>query len=166
MTSKKVLFIVRHGKSTWDYDEISDIDRPLKYRGIRDSYEMARRLKISRNVPDTFITSPANRALHTATIFLTVFEKAYDLLRIDTRIYDGGKNEILKLVKSQPDEVKKLAIFGHNPMFSELAQMFSRQPLYDLPTCGMAIITFNCGSWSEIAPELVTNEFVDFPKKE
>lgn len=166
MSSKRVLYIVRHGKSSWDYDEISDIDRPLKYRGIRDAYEMARRLKIARNIPGAFITSPANRAMHTATIFLTVFEKAYDALKIDTRIYEGGRNEILQLIREQPAEIKKLAIFGHNPVFSDLSNMFAKQQVFNLPTSGMGVFTFECDSWGDLGPDKVVNEFIDFPKKE
>ena len=30
----KTLYIVRHAKSSWTYDGIKDIDRPLKKRGI------------------------------------------------------------------------------------------------------------------------------------
>ena len=32
----KTLYIVRHAKSSWEYDSIEDIDRPLKKRGIKD----------------------------------------------------------------------------------------------------------------------------------
>ena len=34
----KTLYIVRHAKSSWEYDGIEDIDRPLKKRGINDAY--------------------------------------------------------------------------------------------------------------------------------
>ncbi|GAH24763.1 unnamed protein product, partial [marine sediment metagenome] len=34
----KTLYIVRHAKSSWEYDGIKDIDRPLKQRGIEDAY--------------------------------------------------------------------------------------------------------------------------------
>jgi phosphohistidine phosphatase SixA len=94
-TMKKELFIVRHAKSSWDLENISDIDRPLSLRGIRNAYEMARHLKIERNIPELFISSPANRALHTATIFLNVFELLFDKLKIDNRLYGLGVHDIL-----------------------------------------------------------------------
>ena len=34
----KTLYIVRHAKSSWEYEGIKDIDRPLKKRGINDAY--------------------------------------------------------------------------------------------------------------------------------
>lgn len=166
MASKRILYVIRHAKSSWDYGNISDLDRPLKIRGIRNAYEMARRLKINRNIPERFISSPANRAMHTASIFLNVFEKNYEALKIDSNLYGGGTEKILKVVKKQAADVKKIAIFGHNPDFSYLMQMFSREAICELPTCGMAIFTFNCDNWRDIAKESLVAESVDFPNKE
>jgi phosphohistidine phosphatase SixA len=56
---------------------------------------MARRLKIDRHVPDSFITSPANRAMHTAVIFLNVFELSSNKLTIEERLYGCGAEEII-----------------------------------------------------------------------
>jgi phosphohistidine phosphatase len=163
---KKELFIVRHAKSSWDIENISDIDRPLSLRGIRNAYEMARRLKIERNVPEVFISSPANRALHTAAIFVTVFELQYEKLRIDTRLYGHCMPDMVDILASQPADIRKIMIFGHNPDLTEFARLFAKKPIFDLPTCGLVQFTFNCKNWSEIGKESLTSEFMDFPKKE
>ena len=65
----KTLYIVRHAKSSWDYEGIEDIDRPLKKRGIHDAHLVSKFLAAKINKPDVFISSSANRALHTAVIF-------------------------------------------------------------------------------------------------
>lgn len=166
MQSKKTLYIVRHGKSAWDYEEISDIDRALKLRGIRNAYEMARRLKIDCKVPELFISSPANRAFHTASIFLNVYELPFNTLHIDDSLYGRGSGEILKLIKSQSSSVSKLMIFGHNPDFSELASKFAKGSMVELSTCGIAIFDFKCSGWEEISKENMENEYYDFPKRE
>ena len=70
----KVLYIVRHAKSSWDYDNMADVDRPLKVKGIKTAYEIARNIKLKNNLPDLIISSPANRALHTAMILARVFD--------------------------------------------------------------------------------------------
>ncbi len=166
MASKKTLYIVRHGKSAWDYENISDIDRPLKLRGIRNVYEMARRLKIDCKVPEVFISSPANRAFHTASIFINVYELSYSKLQVDKRLYGGGIDEIFNLIHSQPSSVSKLMIFGHNPDFSELTRTFAKKPFIELPTCGIAIFDFQCSDWKQIGKSNMKNEYYDFPKKE
>jgi phosphohistidine phosphatase len=66
----KTLFIVRHAKSSWTYKGIEDIDRPLKKRGIKDAHLMSKFLCKKIEKPDVFVTSSANRALHTAIIFV------------------------------------------------------------------------------------------------
>lgn len=58
----KTVYIVRHAKSSWEYKGIEDIDRPLKKRGIRDSYLTAAALKDKIEKPAVFITSSATRA--------------------------------------------------------------------------------------------------------
>jgi phosphohistidine phosphatase len=163
---KKELFIVRHAKSSWDIENISDVDRPLSLRGIRNAYEMARRLKIERNIPDRFISSPANRALHTASIFVNVFELSYDRLQIDTRIYGHSIHEIQEIISEQPAEIKKLMIFGHNPDLTELAKEYVKKPIFEIPTCGIVALTFNCDKWSGIGRGTLVAESMDFPKKE
>ncbi|HPI80787.1 MAG TPA: histidine phosphatase family protein [Cyclobacteriaceae bacterium] len=41
----KYLYLIRHAKSSWDNLEISDVDRPLNERGLRDAPYMGKRLK-------------------------------------------------------------------------------------------------------------------------
>jgi phosphohistidine phosphatase len=166
MSSKKKLIIVRHAKSTWDYKSVSDMDRPLKHSGIQSAYEMARRLKIERNIPEMMISSPANRALHTANIFLQVFELSYDILRIEPQFYSQGTEEILAFIQSMPSNWNKVMIFGHNPDFSELVRYFAKQQFVELPTCGIMTFSFECKEWSEISRENLKSENFDFPKKD
>lgn len=166
MSKEKVLFIVRHAKSSWDIENISDIDRPLKLRGIRDAYEMARRLKINRIYPQHFISSPANRALHTANIFMTIFEADYVNFHIDTRLYGQGKKAILQVIRSQPSSIENLIIFGHNPDFSEVVREFVKQSFFELPTCGVAIFKFNSETWEGVSKKNLKSEQFDYPKKE
>jgi phosphohistidine phosphatase len=58
----KLLYLVRHAKSSWAEPGLADIDRPLNKRGKRDAPEMGRRLKERDAVPDRIVTSPAKRA--------------------------------------------------------------------------------------------------------
>lgn len=166
MAESRSLHIVRHAKSSWDYENISDIDRPLKLRGIRDAYEMARRLKIGRSIPELLICSPANRAMHTATIFIRVLEISYSKLVVDHRLFEMDHAAIREVVTSQDDKITRLMIFGHNPYFSEFAAEFTDNRYIDLPTCGMINLDFNVDSWKNISAQNVVSEEVDFPKKD
>jgi phosphohistidine phosphatase len=166
MTSKRTLFIVRHAKSDWNIEELSDIDRSLKHRGIRAAYEMARRIKIDRQLPDIIISSPANRALHTAVIFTRVFEFKFSKLKVDSRLYQTGVGAIKKLIAEQADSVGRLMIFGHNPDFSDLATMLSGNSYIELPTCGVCKLVFQADKWSDISKNCLISNSIDFPKNE
>ena len=45
------LFIVRHGKSSWEHENLDDVDRPLAERGKRNAWEMAGRMLEDKMVP-------------------------------------------------------------------------------------------------------------------
>ena len=44
----KTLIILRHAKSSWDYPELSDYERPLNSRGNKDAEMMS--LKLSERL--------------------------------------------------------------------------------------------------------------------
>jgi phosphohistidine phosphatase len=165
MKNYKQLFIVRHGKSSWEYENVDDIDRPLKVRGINDSYAMAKRLESRNKHPQLIISSPANRALHTSTIFARVLKYPLYNLRLNEVIYNGDEDEILQLIKETDDSVSSLMIFGHNPVFTDLSNLFLKDELDKLPTAGIASLNFKTDKWKDISPENVSTELVDYPKK-
>ena len=72
----KTLLLVRHSKSDWPED-MDDFDRPLTELGKTNAPKMARLLKDKSVEIDTFISSPAKRALHTCELFSEVFGKPY-----------------------------------------------------------------------------------------
>ena len=69
------LYIIRHGKSSWDHPGLEDIDRPLANRGIRNAGDMAGRLQQAGLIPQLIYSSPASRALNTAMLM----SKSWDL---------------------------------------------------------------------------------------
>lgn len=78
----KTIYIVRHAKSSWAYEGVEDIDRPLKERGINDAHLVSKLLAKKIEKPDVFISSVANRALHTSVIFCRNFNYPLSNLQI------------------------------------------------------------------------------------
>jgi Histidine phosphatase superfamily (branch 1) len=72
----KVLFLIRHAKSSWDNTALPDKDRPLDDRGKRDAPKMGKRLAKRDVKPDLILSSPAMRALTTASLDDTPTEEA------------------------------------------------------------------------------------------
>ena len=159
------LYIVRHAKSSWDYDDIKDIDRPLCIRGINDAATMAERLKSQDHIPSLMISSPACRALNTATIFSRILKVPCEQMIIVEKIYQGGMHEILNILEKVDDSYSSVMIFGHNPDFTMLANHFLKHPVDNVPTAGVVTLNFSSGSWKDLKKLKPESEHFDFPKK-
>jgi len=160
----KNLFLIRHAKSSWEDMSLKDFDRPLNPRGDRDAKDMANRLKDKGIIFDKILSSPANRAKTTAKYFLDVLEIDESKFELVADIYDAYENNIIKLIQNTSNSVNKLAIFGHNPTFTILANKFADNYIMNVPTCGILSVNFETELWSDFfdAPRKLL--FFDFPK--
>jgi phosphohistidine phosphatase len=160
------LTLVRHAKSSWDYAELSDFERPLNARGRRDAPVMARHLAEEMQPPLKLVSSPALRAITTAHIFAEAFGLAHTAIRIEPAVYEASHATLLTLVQAQDDADAQVLLFGHNPGLSELALLLARCSFADLPTCAVATIRFDVERWSEVRRGGGILERYDFPKKD
>ena len=159
------LFIIRHGKSSWDHEGLEDIDRPLASRGIRNAGDMAERLLALKLLPELLLSSPASRALNTALIMSRSWGIEAENLQIRDALYMAYLSEIDQVIGGVPAEIKNLAIFGHNPSFTAYANKFLELPLDNLPTAGVVIVTLESENWGEIGRKHVKGTYVDYPKR-
>ncbi|MEZ4917526.1 MAG: histidine phosphatase family protein [Saprospiraceae bacterium] len=141
------LFLIRHAKSSWDHPGLRDSERPLNKRGLSVAPQMAA-LLASRDVkPDLLISSPANRAFTTAGYFARAFGYPEDTIRQEAVVYEALPRDIIRLVSALPDEVTTVFLFGHNPTFTELANLYSDSFIPNVPTCGIVRIDSIARSW-------------------
>lgn len=160
----KILVIIRHGKSTWDYEGVSDYDRPLKESGIFNTITISQKIKGMGITPDLIISSPANRALHTALIVAREMHYPMDKVVISNVLYGESDDDVLKSVKNTDNQVNCLFIFGHNPVFTDLPNKFLKNPIENLPTSGAIILNFEVPTWKDISKKCLISELAIFPK--
>lgn len=160
----KTLYILRHAKSSWKFDELSDHDRPLNKRGRHDAPLMGHELATRGVNPDLIISSPAVRAISTATLVGKELDYDADDISIDTRIYGADEEDLLEVVTEAPAEVNTLLLVGHNEAISDFANLLSPEPVHSMPTAGVTGLSFNCDDWKEISKDNATLLFYDFPK--
>lgn len=161
---QRKLFIVRHGKSSWD-SIVSDIDRPLTERGVKNSYEMAALLVNRRLVPEMVISSPAIRALHTAVIMARSWELNDRDLLVRKSLYLPEVEDIAETLSAVEDTVASLAIFGHNPGFTQFANRFLKPQVDNVPTAGVVVVTMELDAWNDIFNARVVDTLFESPKK-
>ena len=162
----KTVYFIRHAKSSWEDASLSDMDRPLNKRGLRDAPFMADLLKGKGAKPDQIISSPANRAFTTSTYFAKVFEIPVSEINIQATIYEAYTSDVVTLIQELPDVLNTVLLFGHNPSFTSLANLFSKKEyLPNVPTCGIVKVQANINTWAEFSEVTGTRTDFHYPKQ-
>jgi len=160
----KTLYIIRHAKSSWNFD-LPDKHRPLGLKGRRDVQKVGRELSMNENTPDKIITSPASRALYTALYVADDWGYPENDIEIDDRLYMADAEDILEIIKEQAEEVDSIAIFGHNPGFTDLVNHFSSEYVDNVPTCGVFSFHLKTDSWTEAVKAEAKTKMKIIPKR-
>jgi phosphohistidine phosphatase len=165
LTDLKTLILVRHAKSSWENPGLSDFDRPLNNRGLRDAPFMAKLLNEKDIKPDLILTSPAKRAYETSKYFATALSYPVESIQKKELIYSSGPKDILKIINQTDDSYNCIMLFGHNPDLSTISNYLSNNNFESLPTCGVICIDFPIDSWATMDEESGKVRFFEFPKK-
>lgn len=160
----KTLILVRHAKSDWNNEGLSDRERPLNDRGKRDAPEMAKRLRKRELKIDAFVSSPAKRALQTARYFAEEFKVEKDHLRIEENLYGAGTSIFAEVVASQKNKKESVVLFSHNPGITEYANSLCDVRIDDMPTCSVFAVQASVDSWKDFAQAEKKFLFFDYPK--
>jgi phosphohistidine phosphatase len=159
------LTLVRHAKSDWSLPGQVDWDRPLNKRGQRDAPEMARRLRSRKLKPDLMISSPAVRALSTASVMARELKVAATQLRQDERLYLASPPDMLAVIRELGGDAMHLMVFGHNPGITEFAnQLSAGERIDNLPTCGVFTALFDVDDWGDLGWQSGREAEFDYPK--
>lgn len=158
----KSIVLVRHGKSSWEYD-VSDVERPLKSRGKNDAKLVANQFVKLSDIPNKITSSPANRALSTCKIFANIFKLSENSFTIENDLYDFGGEKVINFIKNIPNEINSLMIFGHNHAFTSITNIFGDKFIDNLPTSGLVKINFDIANWKDLKQG--TTEFILIPKE-
>jgi len=145
----KTLFVIRHAKSSWDEPGLSDLERPLNDRGLRDAPFMAKMLR-GKGIPvDKLISSPAKRAHDTASFFAGEWKIHTSSVGVERAIYEASPAGLLDLVHAFSNDWETVFLFGHNPTLTSFVNFFSREYLVNLPTCGIVHLVSEAEKWDQ-----------------
>lgn len=162
----KVLYVVRHAKSSWDFQELSDFERPLTARGRRDAPFMAGIVREQNEQPFAIVSSSALRAVTTARIFAEELGLPLSSMVITNALYEAGMQDALRVAHGIDDSVKTAMIVGHNPTLTSLVNYIGDFKLDNIPTCGCVKLVFSeAEHWSDIAPATGKLTMFEYPKK-
>lgn len=159
----KRLFIIRHAKSDWGNLTLSDFERPLNHRGVKDTPTMAKRLLEKRVIPDLIISSTAKRARETATAFAQMLLFPVESILYRDEIYEAHYPTLYDVVKSIPEEAQTVLLFGHNPGLTYFTNDIARVRIDNIPTCGIAAVGIDL-AWKDVQENSGHLLWFDYPK--
>lgn len=160
----KTLILVRHAKSDWGNEGLSDSERPLNERGKKDAPEMAERLKKKGLKIDAFISSPAKRAFRTARYFASEFGADKDDIQTEKVLYGALPAQFEQVVANAKDKDDTIVLFSHNPGITDYANSLCSVHTDNIPTCGMFAVQAPVKSWKDFKQAEKSFLFYDYPK--
>lgn len=160
----KTLYLLRHAKAALGSVDTKDFDRPLNERGVSDAHMMARRLKDQGVAIDLIVSSPALRAMTTATIVADVFEKPEQDIVLDRQIYLAGSAKLLQIVSFFDESAQSAILVAHNPALTDLSELLARSGIADIPTAGLVSIEIPVDNWLEVREGDAKLTAFDYPK--
>ena len=112
------------------------------------------------------ISSSAVRAQTTARILAAAIDYPTSDISIDERLYGAEPKDVLSIIGDLDDGIDCAMLVGHNPTFTALINALGRCDFDNVPTCGMAVLTFPNDSWKNISNVQGTLADFDFPKND
>ena len=158
------LYLVRHAKSSWSDPSLSDQQRPLNQRGLKNAPEMGRRLSARGIRPDLIISSPARRAFTTASLIAAEIGYAEDVIVSDDQLYFDGITAMLGIINHTEPRLHSLMIVGHNPDMTSLLNQLCGYQVTNMPTCAIATVEFDL-PWTGVERKTGRMVDYDYPKK-
>ena len=158
--------MIRHAKSSWANAGQDDFDRPLNDRGNRDAPAMAEQLLKDDVKIDAFISSPANRAITTATHFAKAYGSGKKEIVQHAELYHAMPPAFLKVIGKISDDVKTAAIFSHNPGITDFVNLLTDARIDNMPTCGIFAIKADIKHWKDFEKAEKEFWFFDYPKND
>tara|TARA_B100001109_G_scaffold28416_1_gene21737 strand:+ start:425 stop:913 length:489 start_codon:yes stop_codon:yes gene_type:complete len=160
----KEIYILRHAKSSWSNKNLSDFERPLAKRGIRDAKKVGNYGKINQIKISKVLCSKARRAKETFDIVADDFSFKIDDAAYTDDLYYGKYNQILSFLKKINDKYMNILIIGHNPMLHILIESLTDKDIAKFSTCNLAIISHS-DKWNMIDNGKCSLESIIRPKE-
>ena len=108
---RRLIYLLRHAKSSWDEPELLDHERPLAKRGRKAVVLLGEHFHESGVAPELVLCSSAVRAMQTLE---GVREGLPPQARVEIEdgLYAAGAGSLLERLRSLPEEVGSVMLVG------------------------------------------------------
>lgn len=158
----KRLLLLRHAKAAAGSVKSGDHARPLNERGRLDAPRMGIAMQHKRYLPDLVLCSTAKRTEETWEHVSPELDGSPEVRFLD-ELYLAPWKAIASIIRNAGGAAETMLVIGHNPGLEECASALSRKPKSEhervcaallaekFPTCALAVLDFDLGTWREIA---------------
>ncbi len=155
---------IRHAKSSWAQPGLSDHQRPLNERGLRDAPIMARKLLDVQPDLQMILSSDSQRTRMTSSYFIEAYELPQESVVYTPQLYHPRLADVYRVIGEVPDHIDKIAVIGHNPCWTEILQDVSDGTILNVPTCGIGVVDYDVQTWSAVSGHIGTLRSYIYPK--
>jgi phosphohistidine phosphatase len=154
----KLLYLLRHAKSSWDDPGLADHARPLAPRGRRAAARMAKHLDREGIRPALILCSSSSRTRQTLEPVAAALPDVP--VQVEDELYGADDETLLECLHRLPDSADSVLLIGHNPGLQDLALALAggggAGPLARLrakmPTAALATLSAPVARWQELRP--------------
>lgn len=160
----KVVYYIRHAKSSWKHEGLTDKERPLNKRGAFDAPLMAKVLKdkIATSV-DGVLCSSSVRTQETLIPFQSAFEFDSNTILLEDSLYHASSEELVSALYGLEPTWKSVLLFAHNPGLTYLIHACGMH-VDNVPTCGIFKVEFQAEHWHEVDSNRAEVKMFIYPK--
>lgn len=144
---------MRHAKSDWTIDGLSDFQRPLNKRGTKDASKMGAWMAQAIELPQLIICSTARRAQQTQQlVLLATQQQGSETQGIKQQaldeLYLASHSQINHLISEKFSVYNRIMVIAHNPGLDSMLSLLCphAEPTEDgklMTTANIALIEFD-----------------------
>jgi phosphohistidine phosphatase len=141
------LILIRHAKSDWGSETLTDHERPLAPRGRRAAAWIGDTLRAAGWVPDAVLSSTARRTRETLELSGIAAPA-----RFERAIYEHMSGDFVDIIRTMGGDAPVLALIGHNSAMETTALLLVEDDadFGGYPTGAIAVMDFPIERWSDL----------------
>ena len=143
------LHLLRHAKSSWQQNDLNDIDRPLNTRGVKACHSIGKYLTNIIHRQTSVMLSPACRAQQTWSLISEQLNNQPLCTSTHGALYTFDAAQLLAFVCQLDNSHTEVLLVGHNPAIEELASYMVSEFTQHVPTCAFLTLVSDISTWQE-----------------
>lgn len=143
----KTLLLIRHAEAESTYFGVDDRKRELTQEGFTQAVHLGKKIVAGNFKPEVLFYSDAVRTTITTQLILEQLDIPEEATFVEPSFYEANVGRLLEFINQRSNEVDNIAIVGHNPAISFLAEYLTGEVIGNLSPANAVVITFDLDSW-------------------